>query len=383
MKTTLGSLLFLLFFTPLFAKELATYTLTSNKTHVVPHEALTITFKATQQDHTDVMFFFLEPKKSDTYEIHLLEKKTQEKAHHDTTTTFTYILFAHKAQTLHVDFDFTIKTASDDAVAQVYTGSRDNVKWIETQDTTIALKPLKIEVEPLEHNVSLIGDFNLTCKLDKKQVLPYESVNILYTLKGTGYKNTNLTLLEKKHNITLFSEQNTIKKTLTPQGFRLHTNYLYALSATDDFHIDALTLKAYSPTKKRYYTLTTPSYDIKIVPLKKENLLDTTTQPTPQKPLVDFETLQKFFLYLMIFLSGYVSAHFQKRYTSSKPQQKKKYEDIEKAQTAKELLNIIFTHYSDKNLDTFISELEDISYGKTKGKSTFKEIKKKLLHHLR
>ena len=108
MKNNLGKLYLLLLF-PFFLfanSDLASYTLTSNKKDVVEKEAVEVTFTASQKDHTNTMFFFLEPHKSSDYEIILLDKYTQTVSSHNNLTTFKYLLFPLKAGEIHVDFDF-------------------------------------------------------------------------------------------------------------------------------------------------------------------------------------------------------------------------------------------------------------------------------------
>jgi hypothetical protein len=231
MNTNLGRAFFVLslLVTTLFAQKLADYTLTTSNPAPYLKEALTITFKAQQRDHTDTMFFFLEPQKSDDYEIHLLNKTTKELSYHNTTTTFTYILFPLKAKELRVGFDFTIKVASDEAVAQVYTGGRDNVKWINTDDTSLTPPPLVLHVQPLKHPVDVVGDFTLTSQVDKHTMNEYDSLKVLYTLKGVGYKEDNITLLEKNlekdQDITLFFDTNDAYAKLTQEGYNIKREF--------------------------------------------------------------------------------------------------------------------------------------------------------------
>jgi len=382
-KKNLGKiLLYLLLGDMLFANNLATYTLTANKKTTHIKEAVILTFTATQTHYEDAMFFFLQPHKSKHYTLTLLEKKTTETQHHHTQTVFKYILFATKATTLHIGFDFIIKTASDKAVAQIYTGGRDNVKWIETHDTTIALKPLLIQVLPLQHDVDLVGDFNLTCKLDKYNLTPYETTNFSCLLEGQGYKPTNLSFVEKSPNITLFQEQTTLQEKLTQEGYLIKKAYMYALSSTQNFTIKTKTISLYSPTKNRYYKLQPPSYTIRVTPIKPSTILDTTTIPQPQKELISFDLIEKLLTAIVIFLSGYFTAKIQKKHSFKIKKTEKKYKDIQQARTPKELLFILLHNYQEKKLTIFIQKLEIYSYTK-KSKKGFENLKTELIKALK
>jgi len=362
MKKSLGKILLILiiFTLPLFANELATYTLRSNKSDVYIKEAVEITFVAKQQDHTNVMFFFLKPKPSADYEIKLLNKKTTELSYHNFTTTFKYILFPLKAKELHVDFDFTIKEASDEAVAQVYTGSRDNVKWIETVDTKVPLQTLQIRVKPFQKHVDLVGDFTLNTKINKKEINQYESLNLLYVLKGKGYKDDKFTLLKNIKGVSIFSEVHDAYAKLSADGYSIKRDFTYALSAKTSFTIPAITLQAYSPTKQQYYTLKTQAYKIKVDKIATSTLLDDEESPSTE-PLISAQTIKQFFIYLVVFITGYMTAIYapQRHIPKSEP---KEYEDIEKARTAKELLNILTHNYDTKDIEQEIKLLEVITY---------------------
>lgn len=382
MKKNLGKTIFLLllFTVGLYANNLATYTLRANKTTAYIKEAVEINFVAKQKDHTNVMFFFLEPQPSDDYEIKLLNKKTTELSYHNFTTTFTYILFPLKAKKLSVNFNFTIKEASDDAVAQVYTGSRDNVKWIETEDTKINIKPLTIYAKALEKPVDLVGDFTLHAKINKTTINQYESVNLLYTLQGKGYKDKNFTILKEIDGVTIFSEINDAFSKLTKFGYAIKRDFIYALSAQKSFTIPKVTLQAYSPTKREYYTLVTPKYNIKVEKIDTSTLLDDEESPH-NDPWIKIEVLKQFLIYILIFFSGYISALYLPQ-SWKFPTKQREYDDIYSAKKPKELLTTLTKNYANLALEDEIHQLETLVYKKD-ANVNFKKIKSDILKKIK
>ncbi|MEO1937282.1 MAG: hypothetical protein ABGW85_01470, partial [Sulfurimonas sp.] len=81
MKNIHGRLLLLLLIVSgLYANELVDFSLRANKKHPYVKEAVELTFTAEQKDRSDVMFFFLEAKKSPDYKITLLKKEANELA---------------------------------------------------------------------------------------------------------------------------------------------------------------------------------------------------------------------------------------------------------------------------------------------------------------
>jgi len=362
MKKSLGKILFILFICnlPLLANELATYTLQANKTDVYVKEAVKITFVAQQKDHTNVMFFFVKAKPSADYEIKLLNKKTTELSYHNFTTTFTYILFPLKEKEMLIDFDFTIKEASDEAVAQVYTGSRDNVKWIETDDTKVIIQPLLIKAKKLQKNVDLVGDFTLSAKINKTHINQYESVNLLYKLEGEGYKDDKLQLLKEIDEVTMFTEIHNAYSKLHERGYSIKKDFIYALSAKKSFKIPTISLKAYSPKKQKYYMLTTPSYNIEVDKIDTSTLLDDEESPSSE-PIISAETMKQLFIYLIVFIAGYITAIYAPQKHIHKPISQE-YEDIKRASSAKDLLNILTQNYHTQEIEQEIKLLEVVIY---------------------
>ena len=382
MKKNLGRILFtlILFFISAHAQNLAEYKLLANKKSAYVKEAIVITFTATQLNHTDNMMFSLHPKKSNDFKIILLNKKIDDKEHHSSHTVFTYLLFPLKAKEIAVNFDLTIRTASDNAVAQSYVDDHDGSVGIQTNDTKIAIEPLQIKVKKLAKNVALVGDFKLKKKLQNSKINQYESTNIVYTLSGTGYDNKNIRPIKKIKNVTIFSEINDIYSKLTQDGYKIKREYIYALSTKDNFTIPKTTLQAYSPKRGIYYTLTIPKQIITVTKINTSSLLDKEESPK-NEPSIDFEKFKQFLIYLMIFVSGYITA----LNTPKKIKKKlifQKHDALQKAKTAKELLAILTNSYDLQEMHDEIRVLEELVYKENKSIS-FKKIKAEIIEKLK
>ncbi len=377
MKKSLGRtvFLFLLLFSYAHAKELVSYKLYANKTTAYTKEAVTITFEATQENHTDNMMFSLEPKKSSDYKIILLNKKVNDNKKHHSSVRFTYLFFGLKAKNISVDFDFIVRTASDKAVASSFVDDHDDSIATQTHDTTIAIKPLYISIKPLKKHVDFVGDFTLKANITQTKINQYESANIIYTLQGKGYEAQNLQPIQDIKNVTIFSEINNLYKKSTKNGYVIKREYIYALSAKKDFTIPSLKLLGYSPTTKRYYTLTNPQYDIKVKAIDTSKLLDNDEYPS-DRPLLDIEALKKYFIYIMIFFSGYLSAKL-KAPLFRKKEHSKEYNAISKAQSPKELLFSLINLHKEKIFTNEVQLLEEILY--KNASHNFNDIKKKIL----
>ena len=378
MKKNLGKIFLLLLLSTLtmHAKELATYTLSlnKNKKEAFVKEPIEITFTAQQKDHSSVMFFFVSPKPSSDYTIKLLTKSTKENSFHNNSATFRYILFPLKAKNLDVEFQFYIKTANDQALAQAYVTDHDEGKGVEGDISYIDVKPLTLHVKALSQAVDLVGDFTLNASIDKKEMYQYDNVNLHYRLYGSGYNNS-VTLLKSLKNVEIFSDiQNPLSK-LTPNGYKIKKDYTYALSAKNDFTIPSIKLKAYSPSKKQYYTLQAPAYNIKVKKFNSQMIVD--KQESPQtKEKINFESLKQLFIYIFIFMMGYVFAKLRENQLFAR-KENRKFQDIKRSQNAKELMLILVNSYKNKNIDGFVKELENIIYEKRE--KEFKKVKKRIL----
>lgn len=377
MKNILGSLsLFLAMLSALHAQKLAEFNFELSNTNPYVKEAVQVTFKAKQKEHTEAMFFFLTPKSSPEYKIVLLNKVAQDVSYHNKQTEFTYLLFPKKSGKINVKFDFVIKTASDKAIAQVYEGSRDNVKSIDTTNTKIDIKPISLHVKDLAQKVDLVGDFKISSKLESSTIKPFESANITYYLQGTGYDEFHLKLIDTIDNVKIFSDVVKHYNKATKDGYKIQREFKYALVADKDFTIKSATIKCFNPKTSKYYDINTKPYTIKVEKIDETTLVDAEDFPKPKN---NFAYIKNFLIYALLFLSGFLTAKFLPKNFSmfKKPVV---YEDITNAVSAKELLNIIVQKYNTNNLTQEIKELEDIVYNKKK--ANFKKIKKKILKKL-
>ena len=385
MKNIHGKILLLsiLFTLNIYANSssLATYTLTSNKSEAVVNEAVEIRFVAKQIEHSDHMFFSLKPKKSPDYTIKLLQKIIDDKEYHNTKTTFVYVLFASKQKNIDVNFDFTIKTASDKAIKQSYVDDHDDSIAISTYDTNVPIEPLHVKIKKLKHKVDLVGDFSLTSEIDKESINQYEALNIHYNLKGKGYQNSSFNLSKNiPSDVSIFSKIQDKTFLLTKDGYVIDREFIYALTSDRDFNIPNLSIKAYSPKKDSYYTLNTQAKKIKVSKIARTNLIDSESSPYT-KPFIDTQSIKQFFIYIFIFISGFITAKMSK----IKLKGEKKVdalENIKKASSAKELLNILLINYDTTDIQKQIIELEKLQYTKNHTQN-LKKIKQSVLDLLR
>ena len=379
MKNNLGRLFFLLLLPLLLFADsnLASYTLIANKYDVVEKEAVEITLTASQKDHANTMYFFLEPKKNANYEVILLSQNTKKSSAHDSSMTFTYLLFPLKSGDITVDFDLTVKVATDQAITDVYTGTRDSAKQEKTTNSSIKIEPLHLHVSPLSQNVQLVGDFTLESKLQKNEINKYGAAKLSYTLSGIGYQGATLEPLGKIKDVTTFSQKNDLENEVEANGYKLKREYSYALSSDKNFQVPSIELTAYSPKLKKYYTLKAPSYTINVNSIDDTTLVD--KKDFPMAKTFDLESLKQFTIALSIFCAGFFTAKVAPN-ISFKRTQKEKFDDIKNAKNAKKLILILMQNYSHYDVKENIDALERLEYKKES--KTLKEIKSDVLKNI-
>ena len=381
MKKNLGRVLTLLLIlhTLLAASPLASYKLFSNKTQAYTKEAVKITFVASQIDHTDHMFFLLKPQKSPDYKIQLLEKTNADKRNHYAQTSFTYLLFPLTQKDIDVHFQWSIQTASDSAVAQSYIDDHDGGKAIQTNTTQINVKPLHLHIKKIPTDVDLVGDYRLTAHCDTLKTTEYKDVNLVYTLEGEGYIGSKKEILPSQKGVTRFSEIHDAYKLTTANGYKIKRVFTYALSAKDDFTIAPLQLKVFSPSKQRVYTLTAPSYSIQVTQIDPLSLLDAKNAPQGGTQWFSIENFKDFFIYALLFVSGFLTAKFSE-FEFKKEKREKKFQDIKATKKPQELLMLLLSKYRTFYVEDVVEALEKLQYGESS--KNFTQIKSELLKKL-
>jgi len=377
MKKNLGKIGLMLFLiqTLLLADQLATYTLSANKYEAMVKEPIIITFEVQQKDTTDNMFFLMVPLNSPDYEIKLLKSINDDTKEHHAKVSITYLLFPLKEKKIGIKFNFTIQTASDQALAQSYVDDHDGGKAIQKVNHSIELKPLTIDVRKSPSNIDLYGDFTLQAQIDRHSVAPYEDVNILYTLQGEGYTNQRVSLLNMRPSVTLFKDIHNEYTTLTKNGYKTKRIYTYALSSTENFEVPALHLQAYSFTKQKIYNLDAPSFKIHVKAIDPKTLLDKKDAPFTAR-FFSAERLKIYFIYTMIFIFGFLSAKLLNM-NFKQSRKKDSFTDIKESKNPQQLILILLNHYNTKDSIIFIEELEKIAYKQSS--QNFSELKKEIL----
>ena len=381
MKQILGSifLFFSIIANTLYADEnrYCSYSIKSSKNDVYVNEPLYITFHTRQKITTEVMFFDLKPLKSSKYKIVSIEEKRHEFNYHDAEKTFTYLVFAKESGSFDVEFEFQIRRASDDAVAQAYTGSRDNVKSIPTTKVKLGTVSVAINAKNTKEDVDALGNFKLSMSIDKTKSNSYDAINVKYTLSGTGYLDENYEPIKDIPETSIFRSKKQLESKATKDGYIYNKVWSYAIVSKDDFKIPPAVLRVFDFKKNSYIKISTDSKNISITPLDSKNLIDSKDSPESK---IDLEASVDMLYNMLIFIAGFLFAKLLE-YMPKKDDKKNEISySIKNAKTAQDLLKAALHLNNKYNLQNEVKELEEIIYSKSK--KSHKDIKAKILSKL-
>jgi len=383
MKNIHGNLLLLfLLFTPfIHAQEhyYCSYDINSSKKSATVHEAVNISFTTHQKIHNEVMFFDLKPLPSDAYEIISIKEKRHEFNYHDAKKEFEFLLLPTKSGKIEVKFDFQVRRASDDAVAQAYTGSRDNVKSIPTIKVHIDTPTVELNIKKLPDDIHAVGDFNFSMHIDKESVSSYDKVNVVYTLQGRGFLDKNFEPIQKLNSVSIFRGIKEKEPRATKNGYIYKKEWSYALVADKNYTLPKVTLKTYNYRNKQMIDKTTQEKEIVVTKLDIESLLDDEESPNPA---VDYTKYIAYFYNFLLFLTGFLVAKLLEYLPKKISKEKNSCEDIKHATTPKELLKYLTPYFSKIDIEEEILLLESLIYDKN-SKVHFEKIKSLVVSKIR
>ena len=325
-------------------------------------EGVLLSIDLNQTNHDIVLLFNFDLKPSPDYTFQRIDSKESD-SYHNAKVRYLYLLYPLRSGKIDIGFDLIKRVTNDESVAYSFSGDRDNVKGLVTQNTRIDLPPLHLNVKALPKGISLVGDFSLTHKLEKTEAAPYEPIPFQVTIKGKGYPPLLKTLMPQHTPFTLFLEKPIIHTSHSEAGTQSTVTYPMALSHEKDFTLPALTLYAFDPKKERRYTLTVPATDIHIIKSDVNSLVDTVDTPPPLH--TNWHWLTTLLGYLMAFGAGFATAWVVK-WQRKHPRKEATHPLAEKIDACKEkktLLQLLLAHDTVR-FSSVIDALEADLYGK-------------------
>lgn len=182
------------------------------------------------------------------------------------------ILFPERSGDIKIDplqmtFEVQKPVHTNDIFDQFFGGSVKQVKLaLKTNQVIIHVKPLPEAGKPAGFN-GAVGNFTVSSSLDKKELKSNESLNYKITVTGTG----NLKLVEAPpinfpNDFEKYDPKVTdsIQNDLAVLKGRREFNYLLIPRHQGNYTIEAAKFSYFNPVSRRYVTLSTSAYNVKV-----------------------------------------------------------------------------------------------------------------------
>jgi hypothetical protein len=371
MKNSLGKvIIFLLMLSVLYAEDFSYEIKVDNQTPY-QKEGIVLSLELNQTNPDIVLFFNFDIKKSEDYDFTRLDS-IENDTHHDVHVKYLYLLYPLKSGNVNIEFNLIKKVTNDESIAYSYSGDRDNVKGLVTQDTKITLPPLHLEVKSLPKGTLLVGDFKLKESIKQYHAKAYEPIPFNITFIGEGFPPLVDPILPKEGNFTRFTEKPEVHSRATKTGYQNRIIYPMALSHTENFTLNPILFKSFNPKTEKSYMLTIPTQHFEIKKVAVTELVDRENSPSTQK--TDWSWIGELFSYLLVFIAGYITATSLKWQRKKSPKEPTSLEiKIKKSKDKKELLQLLLASQDKK----FASTIEELERGLYHGKKINFNILKK------
>ncbi len=189
-----------------------------------------------------------------------------------------YLLLPQKPGVLHIApaiFKYAIPEHTTDTFGFSITAPR----W-----KSVISNSASVVAKPLPKPVDLVGDFNITIKVDKTKAKPNEPINVDVVIEGKG----NLENLDKIpleiSGVTLYEDKPKVKEQVKKDGLYARFEQHFSIIADHSFAIPPLSIDYFSLKDKKLKKLTTKKIDITILSQKTPQAAASFT-PSSSKPL--------------------------------------------------------------------------------------------------
>ena len=190
-----------------------------------------------------------------------------------------YLLLPQKPGVLHIS-PAVFKYAVPDHTTDTFGFSITAPRW-----KSVVSNSASVVAKPLPEPVDLVGDFNITIKVDKTKAKPNEPINVDVVIEGEG----NLENLDKIPlqipGVTIYEDQPKLSEKIKKDRLYSRLEQHFSIIADHSFAIPALTLDYFSLKEKRIKKLTTNKIPITILSAKPQVAAATSMPASPKPPI--------------------------------------------------------------------------------------------------
>ncbi|MDQ7067092.1 MAG: hypothetical protein Q9M40_03285 [Sulfurimonas sp.] len=350
MKTNLGKvILLLLFFTTLLQASEYKWSLEVNKKEAYVNEAIHLHFSCQYSDSAELYVIEFNPSDdNENYKIEIL-REDEKIVNGKKINEYDFVLFVKKAGHFSLVLDTLMKKTNKDSIENGMLG-RDNANYEE-----FSLYPYKqpsIEVNILETQSDMVGEFSLSVKYDEGEIEAYAPYHLEFIVSGVGDFQVFKDVDYKIAGVEVFSEEAKEEIVLTAEGYRGTWKKKFAFVSDKNFTIPSMQTQYFDLKEKKLKTLRFNGLDIKINPpkFKKEELLDSEEK--------SFELDTKYFYYVLTFIAGFLVSKIKFTKKEDEDREEKLFCNRIKEANSLEKISFILVTKDVKKYEDIISKIE-------------------------
>ncbi len=354
-----GSLIFLIFSTFLFAKEIFLFDVVANKKNLKVGEELKLTYTFKYKTKREIAQLNFTPPSFDKLYIKKRQNLPKINKNGFVIIKKIFLLSSKIAQKIKID-----PATIDIAILKNQKKELGEFEDFDYDFKTFQTKPITIDFQNLPKNSSLYGDFNITSFVDKKIFSSNEPINLTIKITGSGSFENIKEFDFNLPNATIYKNPPILDKNGFVQKF--------SILASSDFTIPSFSITYFDAKEKKTVTKKTAPIDIKIkkssLKFKKKTFYQTTTE-------------NRTFLIISFFIGvifGYgIAKVLKKREKNLDDPLLKRVKD---AKDTKEILQILLATKQTKDIEQIIDELHKDIYIKKKKSLSKKNIYSRLIN---
>jgi len=277
-----------------------------------------------------------------------------------------YIIFPQKAGELIIT----------PATIQVVTSSRSNDMFgyfmSKNKRKSLFSNELKLDIKSIPNNIELVGKFNISVSIDKKEVNAGEPVNLILTIDGEGNLDDLSDINFKIENTTIYSDKAISDFNLVGKKYMGRYTKSFAIIGNDDFVIPKISLKYFSLKDKKIKNISTKSIKIKVNKstkkvIEKENIkLEKKIDNKHTEKISNIENkFEKYIYFLAGLFIGFLAIFIKPLINLFKTDEKKKLslkQRVNKIKTDKEMIQFLIPYIEVDGIKDILNKIEENIY---------------------
>ena len=235
------------------------YIMSVNKSNAYIGEAIELTLLFKRDNRAKLLDIeFYEPKFDNFWVKKIGNEKNYQESNY-TVYELKYLIYPQKSGIINIDPNY-IQIAVPQGTRDAFGFSINIPKYSKIYSNTLSLN-----IKKLPNNLKLVGDFNMSAKINKSEVKAGEAVNLTIFISGEGNFDDIETQRLDIANATIYAESP--KKSAKMIDSKIVNTFKqnFAIIANEDFTIPSINIKYFNTKSNKIYTLKSKEFHIKVL----------------------------------------------------------------------------------------------------------------------